>query len=123
MKKDGRLREIGLSVLREWRGADEPPDLAQNVHHAADFMKSILRAAGAQDGVEAEELRAHWREIAGDFLRPYAEPVSIKNGHLVLQVSQPSMRFHLEQMKGELLRKFRARLGEDRVKSIRFQIG
>ncbi len=123
MTKDGRLREIGLSVLREWRGADEPADLAANMHHAADFMQAILRAAGAREGVEAEELRAHWREIAGDFLKPHAEPLSIRNGHLVLQVTQPAMRFHLEQMKGELMRKFRERLGEDRVKSIRFQVG
>ena len=123
MTKNGRLSEIGLSVLREWRGADEPPDLTRNIHSPADFMQAILRAAGAMDGVESEELCAIWREIAGDFLKPHAQPLSIKGGHLILQVSQPAMRFHLEQMKGDLLRKFRERLGENRVKSIRFQVG
>ena len=33
------------------------------------------------------------------------------------------MRFHLEQMKPELLRKIKERFGKDRIKSVKFQLG
>ena len=47
----------------------------------------------------------------------------MKNGNLVLRVTQPAMRFHLEQMKPMLLTRIRGKLGEDRIKSIKFTLG
>ena len=122
-RNEARLRAIRRTVLREWRGADEPADPARNLHRADRLVQAILDSLGARDGFEIEELRQHWREIAGEFLYPHAEPDSVRNGNLVLRVTHPAMRFHLEQMRGELLRKFRDRLGDGRVKSIRFQVG
>jgi hypothetical protein len=47
----------------------------------------------------------------------------VKEGHLVLQVTQPAMRFHLEQMKPELLKNIKARFGAGKIKSIKFNLG
>ena len=47
----------------------------------------------------------------------------MKGGNLVLRVTQPALRFQLEQMKPMLLARIREQLGEGRVKTIKFQIG
>ena len=68
-------------------------------------------------------MRAAWKELAGDFIARHTEPVSVKNGHLVLRVTQPAMRFHLEQMKPMLLARIREQLGENRIQSVKFTLG
>jgi hypothetical protein len=40
-----------------------------------------------------------------------------------LQVTQPSMRFHLEQMKPMLLGRIQERLGAGRIRLVRFVLG
>lgn len=116
----GKIRE---EILREWRGADEPGDLDAGVHLAEQFVAAILRSAGAEDGLHEDEVRGAWKELAGDFIARHTEPVSVKSGHLVLRVTQPAMRFHLEQMKPMLLTRIKGQLGEGRIQSIKFTLG
>lgn len=123
MRKKPRHSRIREEILREWRGADEPADLNAGIHQAANFVAAILRAAGAQDGLHEEEVRATWKELAGEFIARHTEPVSVKSGHLVLRVTQPALRFQLEQMKPMLFARIRTQLGENRIKSIKFTLG
>lgn len=114
---------IREEILREWRGAAEAVDLNAGIHRAGHFVSAILRAAGLQDGIQEDELRAAWKELAGDFIARHTEPASVKGGHLVLLVTQPAMRFHLEQMKPMLLARIRQQLGENRIQSVKFTLG
>lgn len=123
MSRKPRAGGIREEILREWRGCDEVDDLNQGVHLAEQFVTAILRAAGAEDGLHEDQVRAAWKDLAGDFISRHSEPVSVKNGHLVLRVTQPAMRFHLEQMKPMLLARIHERLGRERVKSIKFALG
>ncbi len=116
----GSIRE---EILREWRGVEEPDDLKAGVHRAGEFVAAVLRAAGAEDGLHEDQVRAAWKDLAGDFIARHTEPVSVKGGHLMLRVTQPAMRFHLEQMKPMLLGRIRAQLGEERIKSVKFTLG
>lgn len=118
--RNGGIRE---EILREWRGCDEALDLNAGVHKAQQFISAILRAAGAEDGLHEDQVRATWKELAGDFIARHTEPISVKNGHLVLRVTQPAMRFHLEQMKPMLLARIRAQLGENRIQTVKFTLG
>ena len=118
--RPGRIRE---EILREWRGFDEATDLNSRVHAAQQFVAAILRSAGAEEGLHEDQVRATWKELAGDFIARHSEPVSVKNGHLVLRVTQPTMRFHLEQMKPMLLTRIRAQLGAARIQSVKFTLG
>ena len=61
----GNIRE---EILREWRGADEPDDLNAGIHLAEKFVAAILRSAGAEDGLHEDQVRATWKELAGDFI-------------------------------------------------------
>lgn len=123
MSRKPRPSGIREEILREWRGCEEPPDLNQGVHLAEKFIAAILRSTGAEDGLHEDQVRSAWKELAGDFISRHTEPVSVKNGHLVLRVTQPAMRFHLEQMKPMLLTRIRSELGEDRIKSVKFALG
>jgi predicted nucleic acid-binding Zn ribbon protein len=123
MKKPPRASRIREEILREWRGAEEPADLNSGIHLAQKFVAAILRAAGAEDGLDEDQVRATWKELAGDFIARHTEPISVKSGNLVLRVTQPALRFQLEQMKPMLLTRIRKQLGEGRIKSIKFQLG
>lgn len=121
--KRPRPNQIRAEILREWRGADEPADLNAGIHMAASFVTAILRAAGAEDGIHEDQIRAAWQEVAGDFIARHTEPFSVKSGHLVLRVTQPALRFQLEQMKPMLFARIRDHFGPGRIKSIKFQLG
>lgn len=109
-------------TLREWRG-ERVLDPNRNIHTASEHLDKLLSKVGVQGGLDEQRLRQAWVKVAGDFVAKHAEPESLKRGVLVLSVVQPSMRFHLEQMKGQLLRNFRTELGEGVVKQVRFKIG
>jgi predicted nucleic acid-binding Zn ribbon protein len=123
MGKPSQSSKIREEILREWRGADEPADLNAGVHSAEKFIAAILRAAGAEDGLNEDLVRATWKELAGDFIARHTEPVSVKSGNLVLRVTQPALRFQLEQMKPMLFSRIRQQLGAGKIKSIKFTLG
>ncbi len=123
MIRKPRKSGVREEILREWRGCEEAPDLNEGIHPAAHFISAILRAAGAEDGLHEDQVRAAWKDLAGDFIARHTEPLSVKNGHLVLRVTQPAMRFHLEQMKPMLLTRIRTQLGENRIQSVKFSLG
>lgn len=123
MAKESRLDAIRRAVLRDWRGGDEPARLDERLHLPKDFLSAILRQAGATEGIDEERLREMWKEVAGDFVARHATPVSLKGGCVTLHVLQPAMRFHLEQMKGQLLKNMQKAAGAEVVKSIRFAVG
>jgi predicted nucleic acid-binding Zn ribbon protein len=123
MKKPPLARRIREEILREWRGIEEPADLNAGIHLAEKFVTTILRAAGAEDGLHEDQVRETWKDLAGEFIARHTEPLSVKGGVLILRVTQPALRFQLEQMKPMLLKRIRNQLGEDRIKSIKFQLG
>lgn len=122
-RKPPNPSKIREEILREWRGADEPDDLNAGIHRAGSFVQAILRAAGAEDGLNEDMVRSAWKELAGDFIAAHTRPLSVKGGNLVLQVTQPALRFQLEQMRPMLLTRIRRELGENRIKSIKFSLG
>jgi len=122
-RRPKRAETIRAAVLREWRGGDEALDLNSRVNRAADFMDAVLKSAGLAEGIHEDELRKAWKEIAGDFIAAHTEPSSVKGGTLVLRVTQPSMRFELEQMKPMLLKRIQESRSGSRIRSIRFTIG
>jgi len=126
MSKHAELRRIREEILGEWRGCDEAGDLNAGVHLANEFVAAILRgmrANGAADGLDEVEVRSVWKELAGEFIARHAEPASVKGGQLVLRVTQPAMRFHLEQMKPLLLERIQRQLGAERIRSVKFSLG
>ncbi len=126
MSKPAELRRIREEILGEWRGCDELRNLNAGVHRAEEFVAAImrdLRSKGGADGLDEMEMRTAWKELAGDFIARHTEPVSVKGGHLLLRVTQPAMRFHLEQMKPRLLERIQQQFGTERIRSVKFTHG
>ena len=123
MARKSRHQRIREQVLREWRGAGEPADLNKGIHLPSEALDGILRRFGIQDGLDEEDVKRAWKDLAGDFISAHSAPDSVKGGQLVLRVTQPAMRFHLEQMKPMLLERLRGQLGTDKIRAIRFTIG
>ncbi len=123
MKRKPRSGNIREQILREWRGCDEVKDPNTGIHKPDEFLASILQQAGMSDGLNEDEVRESWRELAGDFIAEHTDPVSVANKRLSLRVTQPAMRFHLEQMKPMLLERIQAKLGKDQIQSIHFTLG
>jgi predicted nucleic acid-binding Zn ribbon protein len=121
--KPTRRESIHEELTSEWLGCEKPLNPNKNVSAAGDWVDEILRKQFFADSLDEEEVKKAWKEIAGDFIGANTEPVSAKEGNLVLRVTQPAMRFHLEQMKPELLRRIRDRFGEGKIKSVRFALG
>lgn len=122
-KKPTRREGIHNELMREWLGCDEPDDLSANISRAGAWVDDILRKQFFAESLDEDEVKAVWKELAGEFIGAHTEPVSVKEGNLVLRVTQPAMRFHLEQMKPELLRKIKERFGVEKIKSVRFTLG
>ena len=110
-------------VTREWVGAPRPLDLNKNVSPASEHIEAILESIGIRGGLDEDEVKATWRKLAGELVAKQTEPTSLRKGCLTLKVLQPSMRYHLEQLKPGLLRKLQEELGEDNIKSLRLTIG
>jgi predicted nucleic acid-binding Zn ribbon protein len=122
-RKPTRRESIHDELTGEWLGCAKPIDAGRNISAAADWVEEILRNQFFADSLDEEEVKKAWKEIAGDFIGAHTEPVSAKDGHLILRVTQPAMRFHLEQMKPDLLRRIRERFGEGKIRSVRFALG
>jgi len=123
MKRKPPTESIREQIMREWRGCDEVADPERGVHKPRDFTAAILKAAGMAEGLHEDEVRDAWRELAGEFISQHTEPVSVKDGILLLRVTQPSMRFHLEQMKAMLLKRIQERFDKGLIKAIHFKHG
>ena len=123
MKSKDPSAGIREEILREWRGCDEAVDSNARITTAEKWIRNVLKTVGDGDGLDEELVRSTWKDLAGDFIASHTEPVSVRNGHLVLRVTQPAMRFHLEQMKPMLLTRIRSQLGADRIQSVKFTLG
>jgi len=109
--------------LRDLQGVFGIADTSRNVKSAGDFIGSIIKEVGAREGVEHQKLLDSWQKIAGDFVAKNTEPVSLNHGVLMLKVVQPSMRFHLEQLKMKLLKNLQQDLGKSLIKQVKFVLG
>ena len=104
--------------LRQWRHGDPVKNPVRNINHAGKFLDELLEEVGASGALEEKQLHDAWAKVAGDFISKNSKPESLKKGVLVLRVVQPALRFQLEQMKGKLLKNFKAELGDGVIKKI-----
>ena len=110
-------------VLEQWRGIGPPLDPEKNVSKAGDLLSGILAKLQLEEGIEESKLRGAWREVAGEFVAAQTEPVSLQKGVLTLRVLQPSMRFHLEQSRAQILQNLQQALGKNKIREVRLTIG
>ena len=71
---------------------------------------------------EISRVTSAWRELVGDFLADNSQPASLKDGVLLVQVAQPTLRYELDRsLKPNILKRLREAFGEKLIKEIRFR--
>ncbi len=87
-------------------------------------MASILgeideRLQLREESFVAEILTEAWKKAMGDFFSTQAELFSLSDGVASIRTLHPNIRFEINRMKAEVIRKLNAQLGEGSVKKIR----
>lgn len=111
-------------ALADWFQVSPIANATRNLHSADSLLGDILAKLPLDEvGMDPERLREGWMKAAGPFLGQHTNLLTIAKGVAVVQVLQPSMRYHLLQWQGALLGKLKEQFGKDVVQSIRIQIG
>lgn len=117
-----RIEDIRRRVIEDWRGLPDFPEKPERCVLASEALKKLLPKLGLTERLNEQEVQAAWRDIVGDFLAEHSVPVSMKEGVVVVQVLQPTVRYELDRTwKKEILAKLKARFGAKTVKEIRFR--
>lgn len=116
------IESIRRRVLEDWRGLPEPRERPDRCVRVGDALKKLLPRLGLTERLNEQEVQSTWRDIVGDFLAEHSVPVSMREGVLIIQVLQPTVRYELDRTwKPEILRKLRARFGARTIREIRFR--
>ncbi len=87
------------------------------------ILKSTLKGLELEFHVKAYSVWGSWREIVGESMARQAQPRSIRNRILFIDVSHSTWVQQLQFLKSDLLEKLNAFLGEPVFKDIRFRLG
>jgi predicted nucleic acid-binding Zn ribbon protein len=86
---------------------------------ATAALRAALDRAAPKTRLAATQ--AAWAETVGERIAAAAEPVSERDGTLLVSCSDPVWAQELDLMQGQLLDRLRDRLGEQAPQSLRFR--
>ncbi len=113
-------------VLQEWQPYgrhDRHLDLSRAVS-LERLVPGVVRGLGLEQRLQQSQLFFLWNQIVGEEIAHHAQPVSLKNGSLVIAVDHPVWLQELERFhKPMILQKVQARVGKQTVKQVFFRIG
>ncbi len=102
----------------DWCGARKEPSVTEGMTHVETFLGDLVEEIGLRDGVTLETLQSAWAELVGQNIANNSEPVEIYQGTLRIRVSQPVLKFELQQRQAQILKLVQQRLPKAKVKRI-----
>lgn len=115
---------LRLQALREWQpfGRHEPP--VRPALPLQQLVPGVMQRLGLEQRLQQSQIFHQWASIVGADVVRHAQPVSLKNGLLVVAVDHPVWLQELSRYhKPLLLQNIRARVGKTAVRDIVFRIG
>ena len=91
------------------------------MQHIQAAIKNFLKKSGLNSGVEQQKALKLWGEIVGDSISKNTEPMSIKNGTMIIKTTNPVWKQELQIQKTEIIKKLNYRLKKNIIKEIRFK--
>ncbi|HEV7684303.1 MAG TPA: DUF721 domain-containing protein [Pyrinomonadaceae bacterium] len=85
-------------------------------------LPAILRASGDSEEVAEAACVAAWKHAVGEGLSSHAIPIQLQRHVLVVAVADNVWQKQLQHMRGQLLFRLNAVLGQPLVKSIEFRV-
>jgi predicted nucleic acid-binding Zn ribbon protein len=83
-------------------------------------LRAALERAAPRTPLAA--VQAAWAEVVGERIAAVAQPVSEREGALVVECEDPVWAQELDLMQGDLLARLRERIGEASPGAIRFRV-
>jgi predicted nucleic acid-binding Zn ribbon protein len=117
---------LRAQVLREWQpflgGTDRfGPNPANST---SKLVPAVMKQLGLQQRLQQSQVFYLWADIVGSDIARHAQPVSLRNGLLVVAVDHPVWLQELVRYdKSLILQKVRERIGKKAVRDICFRIG
>jgi len=112
-------------VLREWQPfANRDAFTARTASSANQLVPRVMKGLGLEKRLHHSQVCFLWPEIVGADIARHAQPISLRNGTLVIAVDHPVWLQELSRYhKQLLLQKIQDRIGKDAVRDIVFRIG
>lgn len=91
--------------------------------HVRDVIDVVLRRSGWVRGVRRAEAVLSWPRVVGVDVARFATAVAFQNGTLIVEVPDAETAMHLGFQRQHILDAYRARLGNETVRDVRFRVG
>lgn len=91
--------------------------------HVADVLAEIFRRGGMKRAVRRAEAVLLWPQAVGAELARFSEAKTLRDGTLIVEVSDSETAMHLSLQRERFLRSYRDRLGVRELREIRFVVG
>lgn len=91
--------------------------------HVADVLAEIFRRGGMKRAVRRAEAVLLWPQAVGPELARFSEAKTLRDGTLIVEVSDSETAMHLTLQRERFLRSYRDRLGVRELREIRFVVG
>lgn len=117
---------LRAQVLREWQPScgDAEAGRQRLANPTNKLVPIVMKQLGLEQRLQQSQVFYHWSSIVGSDIARHAQPVSLRNGMLIVAVDHPVWLDDLSRYhKGLILQKVRERVGKKAVRDIRFRIG
>ena len=113
-------------VLREWQQLPtrEPFTPGKPASAMDTLVPSVMKGLGLEKRLQESQVFYFWQQIVGADVARHAQPVSLRNGILVVAVDHPIWLQELQRFhKALLLQKIQEHVGKKAIRDIFFRIG
>ena len=115
---------LRAQVLREWQPFAAGAASASPANPASQLVPDVMKKLGLEQRLQQSQAFFQWPEIVGAEVATHAQPVSLRNGMLIVSVDHPVWLQELSRYhKPLILQKVQGRVGKQAVRDIRFRIG
>lgn len=92
----------------------------REVQSLGSIVLHCLRNNGLETPLMQRRIIESWEKVAGRVITKYTDEKFIKNQTLFIKIQNPALRANLSMMRGELLNKLNAEVGQRVITEIRF---
>jgi predicted nucleic acid-binding Zn ribbon protein len=116
---------LRAKALREWQPyAADPIALTSRAASLHRLIPGVVKGLGLEQRLQHSQVFHLWTQIVGADIARHAQPVSLRQGTLVVSVDHPVWLNELSRYQRPLiLKKLQAAAGPGAVKQLTFRIG
>lgn len=111
-------------TLADWLGPERTHDVFAALRPApqkvSSLVEQILEKFPCQDIYWLERLREAWSQLLGEMNASQSRPLSLQNGTLIIEVSNPTWRFVLERQQKVKIKEILQDFLQQELRSLRF---